>query len=81
MLFYIGAFSIFYLYAIPLGQDFFDGWLEKDNVITPLNFEKALYYSGYSFFISQFDNFQSKGILTPITILEYFVAQIVLVML
>ena len=80
MIFYIGAFAIFYLYAIPLGQNYFDGWLEKDNVITPLSFGKALYYSGHSFFISQFDNIQAKGILILVTLSEYFVAQIVLIM-
>ena len=72
---YIITFSLFYFHATLLGN----GYMIKDNSFNPLDRLNAIYFSGFTFFSMEFDELQPQGILKLITLLEVFLANIIII--
>ena len=49
------------------------------NKIQVLSFKESVYYSAFTFFRMEYDNLRPKGLLTIFTIIEVFIAEILLI--
>lgn len=50
-----------------------------DKKILTLSGKESIYYSAFTFFSMEYGNIKTKGLLTLFTIMEVFIAQIILI--